>query len=156
MSFKDSITKTTELSYFKGAIPVNYQYTYGIAGDKYFRAILEKGEFVASVCQSCGAKMIYPLIYCEECYSEIQTYESVGSEGELYSYTACCSDHEGHSHQEPHMIGLIKFKGVNGGVIHRLNIPPEDLEMGMKVVAKFRPLKDRTGNIEDLICFEKG
>ena len=155
MSFKETITKTTNCSYFEGEIPVNYQYTFGIAGDKFFKTIKDKGDFIASKCSECGKLYIYPLIFCEECFSETSEYVSVGLEGELYSYTESYYDFQGTNYDKPHTIGLVKFRGVEGGIIHRINIDSSELCIGMSVAAKLKSPKERNGSIEDILYFEK-
>jgi uncharacterized protein len=155
MSFQDRVTQTTRLGYFEGGIPVNYQYTYGIAGDRFFQTLMKKGDFIASKCPECGVKNIYPLSYCEACFTEINEYVSVGLTGELYSYTACHSDFQGKPHAEPHLLGLIRFAGVEGGIVHRLKIAPDDLQLGMRVKARLKPAARRQGSVDDILYFEK-
>ncbi len=155
MSFKESIQLNTQLGYFEGEIPVNYQYTLGIAGTKFFETLMNEGQFVASECKTCGVKTIYPLIYCEECFSAIDTYVPVGLEGELYSFTKCYRDYQGKEYQTPHLIGLIRFEGIKGGIIHRLGIDDKEVHIGMKVKAKLKPAKERNGTLEDILYFEK-
>ncbi|MBU2513444.1 Zn-ribbon domain-containing OB-fold protein [bacterium] len=155
MSFKDSVTQTTKIGYFEGAIPVNYQYTFGIAGDKFFRTIMEKGDFVASKCPDCGTMAIYPLSYCEQCFAEVTEFVSVGLEGELYSFTECHYDFQGKQHVEPHIMGLIRFEGVDGGIIHRVQAGTGGLKLGMKVKAKLKPANEREGSVDDILYFEK-
>jgi len=155
MSFKDRITQTTQLGSFGGAIPVNYQYTYGLAGDRFFRALMKQGDFLASKCSECGTLNIYPLSYCEECFAEIQEFVSVGLTGELYSYTECHQDYQGKPYLQPHLLGLIRFKGVEGGIVHRLQIDPADLRLGLSVKAKLKPAAQRQGSVDDILYFEK-
>ncbi len=155
MSFKESITKTTTLGYFEGAIPVNYQYTFGMAGDRFFSEVRDKGDFLASKCPDCGALYVYPQIYCDDCFSETSEFVSIGTEGLLYSATKSYRNNHGEHHKKPQMIGMVRFDGVRGGIIHRLNIEPSEICLGMKVKAKFKPQKDRQGSIDDILYFEK-
>ena len=155
MSFKDQITQTTSLGYFEGQIPINYKYTMGVAGEKFFRTVMEKGDFIASKCSECGTATIYPLIYCENCFAEIKDYVSVGLMGELYSWTECHSDFQGKHYGKPHLLGMVKFPGVEGGIIHRLSIDKSEISIGMKVAAVLRPRKERKGSIDDILYFKK-
>ncbi|MCX7678041.1 MAG: Zn-ribbon domain-containing OB-fold protein [Spirochaetes bacterium] len=154
MSFKETINVNTMLGYFEGEIPVNYQYTLGVGGNKFFTALMEKGEFIASECTACGVKTIYPLIYCEECFAPIEKYISLGVEGELYSFTECHYDYQGNKYDKPHVLGLVRFPGVRGGIFHRIAGNMDSLRIGMKVVAKLKPKAERSGTIDDIICFE--
>jgi uncharacterized protein len=155
MSFKDHITKNSFLGSFSGAIPVNYQYTLGIGGDRFFRAIINKGEFIASKCSDCGSTYIYPMTYCEECFSEIHEHVAIGLTGELYSYTLCHYDYQGKRLSEPEMIGYVIFPGINGGIIHRLDLDEFDIYLGMPVTAVLKTENLRKGSIDDILYFAK-
>ena len=155
MSFKDAIAKTTDCTYFEGEIPVNYQYTVGVAGDVFFSSIKDKGILTASKCSECGNLYIPPSLFCEACCGECKEYKEIGLEGELYTYTESFYDYQGKKYKKPHLIGFVRFQGVNGGIIHRLNIKNEKIEIGMKVKAKLKSAKDRTGAIDDILFFEK-
>ncbi len=155
MSFKEHITKNTTLGSFGGDIPVNYQYTLGIGGDRFFRAIVNKGEFIASKCSRCGIMYIYPMTYCEECFEEIHEHVAIGLTGELYSYTLCHYDYRGEELPEPEMIGYVIFPGIDGGIIHRLDIDETDIYLGMPVTALLKSENLRKGSIDDILCFTK-
>jgi uncharacterized OB-fold protein len=155
MSFKENITKNSSLGSFGGAIPVNYQYTLGIGGDRFFRAVMNKGEFIASKCSECGSAYIYPLTYCEECFREIDEHVAIGLTGELYSYTLCHYDYRGERLSKPEMIGYVIFPGIDGGIIHRLDIDEVDIYLGMPVTAVLKSENLRKGSLDDIICFTK-
>lgn len=152
--YKEKLEKNIECGSFPGQIPVNYVYTLGIAGEEFFRTIRDKGYFIASKCE-CGKKYIPAQMYCDECFGECREYVKVGIEGELYSYTECYYDYKGNKYDEPHIIGLVKFDGCEGGIVHRLNINREELKIGMRVEAVFRPQRQRVGSIEDILYFKK-
>ncbi len=152
--YKEKLEKNIECGSFPGQIPVNYVYTLGIAGDEFFRTIRDKGYFIASKC-SCGKKYIPAQMYCDECFGECKEYVKVGTEGELYSYTECYYDYRGNKYDEPHLLGLVKFRDCEGGIIHRLKINKDEIRIGMKVEAVFKPQKQRTGSVEDILYFKK-
>ncbi len=155
MSFKDHITKNTFLGSFDGNIPVNFQYTLGIGGNRFFKAIINKGEFIASKCSHCGSLYIYPMTYCEECFSEISEHVAIGLTGELYSYTICHYDYRGKRLPEPEMMGYVIFPGIDGGIIHRLDIDEIDIYLGMPVTAVLKTENLRKGSLDDILCFTK-
>ncbi|MBM3287038.1 MAG: Zn-ribbon domain-containing OB-fold protein [Candidatus Eisenbacteria bacterium] len=155
MSFQEQIKKTTSLGFFEGQVPLNYKYTMGVAGERFFQTLRDKGDFIASKCPECGTMAIYPLIYCEECFAEIKDYVSVGLTGELYSWTECSSDFKGARHEKPHLLGMVRFQGVQGGIIHRLDVPLSEIAIGMKVIAVLRPSSQRKGSLDDIQCFKK-
>jgi len=154
MSFKEMITSNTQLGYFEGEIPVNYQYTLGVAGNRFFQTLKDNDTFIASECSNCGIKTIYPLIYCEECFSPIERFVQIGLEGELYSFTESWFDYQGNRYDQAHPVVFVRFPGIKGGIIHRINKHYGELTIGMKVRAKLKPKKERSGTIDDIECFE--
>lgn len=153
MSFRDNITKNRDLGNFGGSIPVNYQYTPGIGGNRFFRAIIDKGEFIVSKCSRCGIMYIYPMNYCEDCFSEINEYVGIGLTGELYTYTLSYYDYRGEKHPEPEMMGCVIFPGIGGGIIHRLKIDEMDIYTGMPVTAVLKTENLRKGSLDDILYF---
>ncbi len=153
--FKELIAKNTELGFFEGEIPVNYQYTLGIAGDRFFSTLKEKGDFIASKCPDCGRLFVPPSLFCEECFVEIKEYVSVGLEGELYSFTESHYDFQGKKLDKPQLMGLVKFKGCAGGIINKLNVMYAEARIGMRVKAVLKPAGKRTGSVDDIVGFEK-
>jgi uncharacterized protein len=154
MSFKEMIEKTTECTYFEGKIPVNYIYTLGVAGEAFYKNLKEKGTFIASKCSACGQLYIPAIIFCDECFEECKEYVDIGTEGELYSYSESNFDFKGNKYDTPHLMGIIRFPNVKGGIIAKLDIPKKNLKLGMKVQAQLKPQGDRIGLITDIECFK--
>ena len=133
-----------------GEIPVHYLYTYGIAGEKFFREIKDKGTFVATKCDKCNVTYVPPRIYCERCFAELKDYKDVGTKGTIETYTICSESLDGKRLPKPEIIACIRIDGTDGGLIHRLSEPSK---IGTKVEAVFAEPSKRTGSINDILYF---
>lgn len=151
MTLKERITRASEATAWEGEIPVHYLYTYGIAGEKFFRGIMEKGTFLATQCKECGITYLPPRIYCERCFKELTDYVDVGLKGEVYSYTVCHHDLSGKRMDVPRVVAHVRIQGTDGGIIHYLDVLPQDARIGMKVEAVLNGKKK--GGIHDIKCF---
>jgi len=145
---------TADLTHWEGRIPVNYAYTTGRAGEKFFKGIL-KGEFVATECPSCGVVYLPPRTYCERCFERLEdNYHKVAPQGEVLTFTICHRKMDGSPSDEPIIIAMIRIDDTDGGLVHSLGeVTPEDVYIGMPVEAVFKPKKQRGGSILDIKYF---
>lgn len=155
MAITERVTDTTKPTFWEGHIPVNYVYTYGQAGEKFFRAVKDKGTFLATYCSACDVSYVPPKIYCDRCFAKIDQYIDVGTEGFVESFTISFKHLDGTDRREPRILAMIRIDGTDGGLIHYLvGIDPEDIAIGLRVRAVFNPRRTRTGSIEDIVGFE--
>ena len=146
---------TADLTHWRGRIPVNYVYTTGRAGEKFFQAI-SKGEFVATKCPSCGVVYLPPRIYCERCFARLEdNYVKVPPRGRVHTFTVCHKKMDGSKSDEPVVIAMVQIDDTNGGLVHCLGeVKPEDVSIGIQVEAVFKPKKQRKGSILDIDYFK--
>ena len=136
--------KEIETKKWEGEIPVHYLYTYGLAGEKFFREIKDRATFVATKCDKCNVTYVPPRIYCERCFAELGNYKDVGTKGTVETYTVCRSE----------IIAVVRLDGTDGGLVHRLSVTdPAKVNIGMKVEAVFADSAKRTGTINDILHF---
>jgi hypothetical protein len=151
---KDKIKKMQDVKTWYGEIPMWYRYTYGIAGERFFREI-EKGKLIGSKCPSCGNIYIPPKIYCEECFKEIDEYVPISLRGEIHSYTLLYEDLDEKRLDEPIIVAFITFPGAHGGIIHKLGeVDPQDIYTGMSVEPVFKKKEEREGSLRDILYFK--
>lgn len=137
---------------WKGSLPVASRYTYGIAGERFFRSLKEDGRILGSSCQQCHVTYVPAMLYCERCLSELTEWVDVGTVGEVHSYTLLHAAVDGKIHENPEIIAFVKF--CNGGLIHRLGeVDPQSLSIGMHVEAVFKKKSEREGSILDIQYF---
>lgn len=154
MAFNDKIEQTSELTAMDGEIPVNYLYTFGIAGEKFFRNLKDNGTFLATRCDKCDVTYTPARMYCQECFDELTNYTDVGVSGEVHSFTTCHTDISGNKLDTPRVMAYVTIDGTNGGIIHTLNCTQDKAKIGMKVKATLKDAGSREGNINDIIGFD--
>ena len=148
MAIKEKITSNIELSYFEGRIPMQYRYTYGIAGDRFFRG-LKEGKLIGSRAKQSGIVYCPPRIFCEESFEEIDDIVNLNGKGEVESFTVCFEDLHGMP-QLPEIIALVKFDGADTGFAAPLKCDLEEACIGMRVKLSYVPKNRRKGSINDV------
>ena len=152
MAYHEKINQTTECTYFEGEIPIKYRYTFGIAGESYYKAIKQQGKILGARCPKCGISYVPPRIYCERCFSELDKPAPVKAEGEIYSYTISHVKLKGEPNPEGRALVLVRFDGYEGGVIAEFRGKREDLRIGRRVKLSFKPKNQRTGSPNDIFA----
>ncbi len=155
MALSERIDRNVDLTHFEGKIPVSYVYTYGLGLEKFFRAIKDKGEFLASKCPECGTTYFPCRIFCERCFSEISDTYKVPGTGRVESFTVCHLNMDGTKKETPQVVGLIRMDGAEDATfVHLLDISPSRASIGMRVKPVLKPKKEREGSILDIISFK--
>lgn len=135
--------------------PVKNRYTAGVAGQKFFKKIKEKGQIYGSRCEKCSITYVPARIYCERCFNQLEEKDwlEVGNKGTLYSFTVIHFTKSGEPKQQPSIIGAVRI--ADGLLFHHLDeCRAEDLKIGMPVQAELVPLKERKGGLGDIKYFK--
>jgi uncharacterized OB-fold protein len=136
-----------------GDLPVTNRYTYGLAGEKFFRTIKDEGKFLGTYCPHCDHTYVPAAAFCERCLGKLDDWVDVGTIGDVVTYTVLNVSLDGSPLDKPEVIAFIRFG--DGGLIHRLGeIEPEQIEIGLMVEAVFLPASKRTGSILDIKYFK--
>jgi uncharacterized OB-fold protein len=137
----------------EGRIPIRHRYTPGVAGEAFFRALKDRGEFLASRCESCGITYCPARLFCERCFAgPLGADVTVGPQGTVMSFTVGSTGVEGEPLDEPLTVGLIRLDGADTLLVHFL-VEAEELVTGLRVEPEFLPRAKRTGSVLDLRGF---
>jgi uncharacterized OB-fold protein len=137
---------------WRGELPVTSRYTFGLAGERFFRAIREEGRILGTRCNGCGRTYVPGTIFCERCLGELDEWIDVGTVGEVHSYTLLYEGLDGSQRETPEIVAFVRLG--DGGLVHRLGeVKPEALAIGMPVQAVFKPVAEREGSILDIVYF---
>ncbi|HLA98482.1 MAG TPA: Zn-ribbon domain-containing OB-fold protein [Anaerolineales bacterium] len=135
-----------------GDLPVSSRYTFGLAGERFFRTIKEEGRIMGSHCKKCNHTHVPAAQFCEMCLNELSDWVDVGTVGELHTFTVLYEAYDGARLEQPEIVAFVGFG--DGGLVHRLQeIDPEDIYFGMPVEAVFKPKDQRVGSILDIAYF---
>ena len=51
-----------------GEVPIYHRYTFGVAGERFFKALRDDREILSSPCPKCLDRLVPPKMYCERCF----------------------------------------------------------------------------------------
>jgi len=85
----------------------------------------------------------------------LEEWVNVGKRGVVHTFTVATIDVDGKKLEKPMIYALIKFDGACGGLIHKIGeTKPENVKIGMKVEAVFKPSYERKASINDIKYFK--
>ena len=144
----EKITNNRELRTVSDHIPLEWWYTAGVAGERFLQ-LLKQGKIQAAVCRSCSKTYLPPKIFCKDCFIQLIEWKEVPEDsGYIYSYTKVSNPGNG-------LIVLVKFDGIDGGLLGKFKAGREEPRIGMKVKPVFKRKDQRKGEIYDIEYFEK-
>ncbi len=136
-----------------------YAWDTGVAVNRYL-AELKNGRIIATECRKCKRIMLPPRLFCELCYVPSNNWVYVQDTGVINPFSIC------HVHwdasrigegEKPHLPAVIEIDGASEGmgIMHLLNeVEPDQIKIGMKVKAVWKPEAERTGSINDIKYFK--
>jgi hypothetical protein len=127
-------------------IPFHYEYTAGVAGEKFLRG-LQEGKVLVSVCPKCGKSFLPPRMYCVDCFVEAKKYKEAGPKGTVSALTESYVDFEGKRLVSPRIYAFVTYSGVTGGLVQVTS--GRGLRVGSNVIPKFKPVPQRKGSMLD-------
>ena len=152
MIFLKRNSKEKTIKIVKGSIPVWGKYTAGVAGEEFFQN-LKQERLVASRSTTTKKTYLPARLFDETNFERLKTEKVVPQEGILSTFTEAYIDMDGKKLAKSEIIGFIKFKGIEGGLIHKITGSPNSLKIGAKVRARFKKASERTGTILDIESF---
>lgn len=155
MALKERIGEVSKVKVWYGELPVESLYTAGIAGERFFRFLKEKGEITGTRCDGCGVVYVPGRIFCERCFNSLDKWVKVGPTGTLESWTVVYVGIDGKRLDQPILVGLIKLDGASTVLVQRLGqVKPEEVFIGMRLTPVIKPKSKREGAITDILYFQ--
>ncbi len=154
MPILEKLAQQTQARHWTDSIPLEYHYTVGVAGEEFRRELKENGRFLASKCLKCKSTYVPARMYCPTCFVEMKERLTINKSGYVYSYTTVTRDRAGNQTHMPTVVALVKFDGVKGGIVHKLDVDdPKKVAVGMKVEPVLKEPSARTGALTDMLAF---
>ena len=155
MPILEKITQPSQARHWTDSIPLEFHYTAGVAGEEFRRELRETGRFLSSKCAECKTTYIPARMFCPSCFVEIKEKGPLERPGYVYSHTTVNHNRSGELVGEPLTIALVRFEGVKGGIVHRLQVDePNSVSFGTKVAPILKDRRERTGALTDIIAFK--
>ncbi len=130
----------SEVRAWEDTIPFHYEYTAGVAGEKFLRG-LRDGKILAGLCPNCGLTSLPLRMYCVDCYTGVTKSVRVRPAGVVRALT-----------RGGRTFAYVEFDGVKGGLVHSLI---GSARVGSRVAVRFRPKRQRVGALSDILGFER-
>jgi uncharacterized protein len=137
---------------YRSGINVPYDWWAGETAARFFISLRDEQKILGTRCGACQKVFVPPRKTCPQCFHETMSWEEVGPEGTLLTFTTARRQLAALPQTVPVMFGLIRLDGADTGLLHRLaEVAPEDLWTGMRLRPVFS--ETRSGNIMDITCF---
>ena len=134
---KPSELTTVSAKSFPGKIPLDYAYTAGIGGHKFYDD-LAKGKLSGTWCEEREAILIPPAHFCESGMHSMDPNEEAReldpASGYVLSATQVFEDRAGHMLDEPVWVVQVQYPEAVGTLFGRLiDVDEDEVEIGMNV-----------------------
>ncbi len=134
---------------------LRYAWDTGIAVSR-FLAGLKNGQLIGRRCRRCGRVLVPPRMFCEECFRPTDEWVYLQDTGTVNTYSISYIRWDASRVEEPSIPAVIEIDGASPGmgILHLLGeVRPDDVRVGMKVQAVWKPPRQRTGSILDIRYF---
>jgi uncharacterized OB-fold protein len=93
-------------------------------------------------------------MFCERDFRGTDAWVQVENTGVVQTFSICNVRWDMQPLDEPELPAVISIDGSNGGFLHTLGeVKPDEVTIGMKVEAVWKPVGERTGSILDIAYF---
>jgi uncharacterized OB-fold protein len=164
--FKLGATHLSESDFKKGKVltraqtpELQYAWDNGVAIGRYL-AELKNGRIIARKCNKCERIMIPPRMFCELCWRPTDEWVYCKDTGEVNTFSICYVNWDASripDGEPPHLPAVVLIDGASYhmGILHKLGeVDPEDIRIGMKVKAVWKPAAEREGKITDIMYWK--
>ncbi|MFO8010716.1 MAG: Zn-ribbon domain-containing OB-fold protein [Dehalococcoidia bacterium] len=140
---------------YHGQLYIPNTYSAGAVGSRFLINLRDKGKIMGTRCPECNRVWVPARSICKDCFGQLKQWVEVSDKGTVISYAI---EHESKPIQPtetPIIYAIIQLDGADNGFAHMLGeVEPEQLRIGMRVEALFKPKGDRSGSILDIKYFK--
>jgi acetyl-CoA C-acetyltransferase len=138
----------------EAALDAKYEWDPGEAMGAFLEGMRD-GRILGTLCTSCERTLVPPRKFCERCFRPNDEWVEVSSNGAVETFSICHVTWDMKPLDVPQLPAVIRLDGAsNGGFLHMLgDVAPEDVSIGMRVTAIWKPLAERHGSILDISHF---
>lgn len=140
--------------YVAGELDIPFRYSYGAWFPAFYSA-LRDGRILAARCANCGAVLLPPRPMCGACFVDVEPeLVPVSDRGVVRTFTVVHMPYEGQPTEPPYCYALIVLDGADGEFHHIVReVDFDEVRVGMRVQARWRPPEERVGSFYDIECF---
>lgn len=136
---------------------VRYAWSCGEAMSRFLNE-LKNGKLIARKCNKCKRTLFPPRMFCEQCFRPTDEWVYVKDTGTIMTFSKSYIDTDARRVKEPILVGVVAMDGASEhmGIMHYFDeIDPDEIEIGMRVRAVWKPANEREGSVTDIKYFKK-
>ena len=140
----------------KDSLLGEYAWDTGIAISRYLMA-LKDGVILGSRCEHCRKTVVPPRTVCEWCFRPMDKFVPLDDKGIVNTFSLCYVTWDVKRIQVPEIPAVIDLDATSKfhGILHKLGeVEPEQISIGMRVQAVWKPATEREGAITDILYFK--
>jgi uncharacterized OB-fold protein len=133
----------------------DFEWDTGVAVGHYLAA-LKEGVILGARCPHCRKTVVPPRQVCEWCYRPMSDYVPLQDTGIINTFSICYVTWDVQRITQPEIPAVIEIDGASRlhGILHKLGeTDPQDVRIGMRVEAVWKPAAERLGAITDILYF---
>lgn len=133
-----------------------YRWDCGVAIGRYLTE-LKEGRLIARRCNRCRRILVPPRMFCEECFRPTDAWVYVEDTGVVNTFCISHLRWDTTRLEKPQVAAVIDLDGASKGIgiLHLLgDVDPQEVKIGMKVRAVWKPNGEREGAITDIQFFK--
>ena len=143
----------TNVWLYHGQIYIPNQYAAGAVGSRFLIELRDKKRIMGTRCPACNRVYVPARSVCKDCFAQLNDWVQVSDKGTLLTYTICNQPNPVQPMEPPVAYGIVQLDGADTGFVHMLGeVDPEQLRVGMRVQAVFKP--EREASILDIKYFK--
>ena len=122
-----------------------------------YLASLKDGVILGSYCAKCRKTVVPPRTVCEWCYRPMAEYVPLEDTGVINTFSLCYVTWDVKRIKVPEIPAVIDLDGASPlhGIMHKLGeVQPDQVKIGMRVQAVWKPAAEREGAITDILYFK--
>lgn len=135
---------------------LRYAWDAGVAIGRYL-AELKEGRIVGRKCRKCRRIVVPPRMFCEHCFRPSDEWVYLKDTGTVLTFSICYVTWDMVRIKEPQIPAVIQIDGASKGmgIMHLLGeVNPDEVKIGMRVKAVWKPPEERIGAITDILYFK--
>lgn len=135
---------------------LEYGWDAGVAIGRYL-AELKEGRIIGIRCRRCRRTVVPPRVVCEWCWEPMDDWVYLEDTGTVNTFSVCYIRWDASRAREPLLPAVIEMDGASPGVgiLHLLDeVDTDNIAIGMRVKAVWKPAEERTGSITDIKYFK--
>lgn len=117
---------------------------------------LQNGRLIARTCAACERVLFPPRMFCELCFRPTDAWTHVLDTGTIETFSVSYLDTNAKRIVVPILVGVVSLDGASPrmGMMHYFGeMTKDDIRIGMRVKAVWRPPEERRGSVLDIAYF---